>query len=185
MQSLPEPLKGRLMIGAARHVKNFEQHGTFVFSSLALIRTGHFLGVCLCLCFNSRLHLRRSSANSRSSRSSSRTFDCTFSSFVFSKSLTSRQASRWCSRSSKSCLISVKEKPKPCSCTDKAQPNYVIIAIEPEASHCARSFGKQGAALIKANGIHGECCQLRHFSDLHADCSIRNLGHVERIHSGV
>src|SRR5882762_11677584 len=63
---------------------------------------------------------------------------------------------------------------------DKAQPSYVIIGIEPEASHCARSFGKQGAALIKANGIHGECCQLRHFSDLHADCAIRNLGHIDK-----
>ena len=69
---------------------------------------------------------------------------------------------------------------------DKVQPSHVIIGIEPEPTCCARSLGKQGAALIKANGIHGECRQLCNFSDLHGACgAIRNLGHIERIHSGV
>jgi len=63
---------------------------------------------------------------------------------------------------------------------DKVQPSHITICIEPEPACCARSLGKQRAALIEANGIHGECRQLRHFSDLHADCAIRNLGHIDK-----
>ena len=48
---------------------------------------------------------------------------------------------------------------------DKAQPGHGILGVEPEPARCAWSFGKQGAALIETNGIHGECRQLRHFSD--------------------
>src|SRR5258708_37805039 len=64
---------------------------------------------------------------------------------------------------------------------DKAQSGHVIIGIEPETAGSAWSLGKQGAALIKANGIHGESRQLRHISDLHGACgAVRNLGHTEK-----
>src|SRR5216684_6207827 len=64
---------------------------------------------------------------------------------------------------------------------DKAQPGHVILGVEPESAGTAWSFGQQGTALIETNGIHGECRQLRHFSDLHGACgAIRNLGHTEK-----
>ena len=64
---------------------------------------------------------------------------------------------------------------------DKAQSGHVIIGIEPEPAGSAWSLGKQGAALIETNGIHGECRQLRHISDLHGVCgTIRNLRHVDK-----
>src|SRR6266849_4801006 len=69
---------------------------------------------------------------------------------------------------------------------DKVQPSHVILGVEAEPACCARSLGQQSAALIETNGIYGECRQLRHLSDLHVACgAIRNLWHVERIHSGV
>src|SRR6266487_7022645 len=69
---------------------------------------------------------------------------------------------------------------------DKVQPDNVILGVEAEPACSARSLGQQSATLIETNGIHGECRQLGHFSDLHVACgAIRNLWHVESIHSGV
>jgi hypothetical protein len=61
---------------------------------------------------------------------------------------------------------------QPLHLPDKAQPGHIIIGVKPEASHRARRFGKQGTALIEANGIHCDYCQLCYFSDLQVTCGV-------------
>src|SRR5882762_1453190 len=109
------------MVGTAGHVKNLYAHQASPLLLFEIWKIGQFLGVCFLLCLSSRLHFFKSTANSCSNFWSSRTVPRTLASFVFSSSLTSRQASRGCSRRPNSRLISCSENPTPCICLIKVK----------------------------------------------------------------
>jgi hypothetical protein len=50
---------------------------------------------------------------------------------------------------------------------DEAQTDYVSAAVEPVPAQRAGSFGKQSAAFIETDRVHGECGPPSHFTNLH------------------
>jgi Chromate transporter len=64
---------------------------------------------------------------------------------------------------------------------DEGQSIHISVRIKTEAAHGPRRLRKQSAPLVKANGIHGECRQLRHFTNLHrACCSDNGMRHTHK-----